>query len=253
MVDRRLDRELIRLTSGALISMGAVAFTLCLSASEASAQVTTATALQSAMQDETRARESNTARDWCSAGAVWLSQGAVITTISSHQDWVKDRQDPSKRPLSIAIHKRAIACYLKAYELEGVHDSAFSRGRSMALHGLKNVYQSLIRVDPQNGDWHYLLGEALCSEGWYKVGNAELSRAKSLGGAGGSKATALAAHVQPFVQRETALEQKLANTNAKINEENGRAYAEYEKTHPHSHIIWNGQMQHALEQAQQRP
>jgi hypothetical protein len=64
----------------------------------------------------------------------------------------------------------------------------------------------------------------LCSKGWYKDGNAELSKAISLGGASGSKASALAAHIKPYVQHEVAAEQALTKYNAKV--------AAYQAAHP---------------------
>jgi hypothetical protein len=177
--------------------------------------------LQSAMQMEQRA---NSSESWRAAGEMWLAQGAMVSKVPNHQDWVKDRIDPTQIPIAISVHKRAIACFVKAYELEGQHETPLSRDQSISLRSLTRAYQSAIRVDPGNPDWHYLYGESLCSKGWYKDGNVELSKAISLGGASGSKASALAAHIKPYVQHEVAAEQALTRYNAKV--------AAYQAAHP---------------------
>ncbi len=200
----------------------AVALTLSFCTGNASAQMTHAYALQNCMQTENRARSSNTVREWCSAGQAWLSQAAYVSRVPSTQDWVKEKQDPSMKGLSIAVHKRAIACFLKAYELEGAHPNPHSRGHSEAVKNLTNAYKSLIRVDPRNGDWHYLLGEILCAQGWYIVATSELKRAEALGGAAASKATALETHVRPFMKMEIAIENSLTKENNRIAEENAK-------------------------------
>ncbi|HEY9680355.1 MAG TPA: hypothetical protein V6C86_02085 [Oculatellaceae cyanobacterium] len=178
----------------------------------------TAEDFQRIAQMESNARSS---RDWTGAGESWLAYASQVAVIDSHQDWVKSRVDPSKFPQSIALHKRAIACFIRAYDAEGEHSTPMSRQRSDGLRCLLRAYQSAQRFDPQNADWHYLRGEALCAQGWYVEGNKELSRAIALGGSGGSSASTLAAHIKPFVNRELALEGRLNNVNAKINEYNG--------------------------------
>lgn len=178
--------------------------------------------IQSAMRSEAQAKAANTASQWCAAGETWFSQGLNTSRNESHQDWVKETQNPATRELSVAIIKRAIACFNRSYDLEGEHDTPMSRDRSNALRCLMRSYQSLIKVDPQNGSWHYLLGEAMCSKGWYKQGAAELKTAAALGGTGGTKATALMTHVKPYVQKQIALEQSLAKENARIAAQNAK-------------------------------
>ena|ERR1700733_3793563 len=208
---KRLPASAISLLAALLIS----------STTAAIAQGQLEAGLQSAMQMEQRA---NSSQDWRAAGEMWLAQGAMVSKVPNHQDWVKDRIDPTKIPLAISVHKRAIACFVKAYDLEGQHETPLSRDQSISLRSLTRAYQSAMRVDPSNPDWHYLYGESLCAKGWYKDGNAELSKAISLGGASGSKASALAAHIQPYVQHEVAAEQALSKYNAKV--------AAYQATHP---------------------
>jgi hypothetical protein len=174
--------------------------------------------LQNIMQQESRALSS---RDWTSVGDSWLAQAGMVATVINPKIWEKSSYDTSKFPAAVAMHKRAVACFIKAYDAEGEHATPMSRQRSDALRCLLKAYKSAQTFDPQNADWHYLRGEALCAQGWYVEGNRELSKAISLGGSGGAKASSLAAHVKPFYNSELALETRLNKKNEQINTYNG--------------------------------
>lgn len=180
--------------------------------------------LQGAASEEAQARASNTSEAWRAAGLTWMSQGSMVSKNENHRDWVKDTYNPATRGISVQALKRAVACFVKAYDLEGVHDNARSRARSVSLTYLQQAYRTLAGVDPGNAAWPYLQGEALCAQGLYKQADPQLKRAVQLGGPGGTKASALLAHTKPFLAHQLTNDKALWDHNEAVDKYNAAHY-----------------------------
>ena len=208
------------------LSLSAVALSLLSSPFSASAQRQGqyAEELQQCMNFETQARSTNTADGWRTAGTSWMSQGSFLSVNTNHQDWVKDTLNTGNHDVSVAIMKRSIGCFLKAYELEGAHDTPQSRARSQSLRNLSQAYSSLCNVDSKNSDWYYLRGELNCSKGMYKQSVPDLNKAVALGGMGGAKASALLAHTKPYLAHQLAADHALWVHNEAVDNYNAAHY-----------------------------
>ncbi len=180
--------------------------------------------LQMALRTEQDAQSTNTAKSWYTAGTTWLSQGGSMAMNENHQDWVKDSLNPATHDISVAAVKRSIACFVKSYDLEGIHDTPASRARSLALTGLSNAYLQLIKIDPGNSSWYYLYGEAQSGQGLYKQATPYLKKAVALGGAGGAKASALLNHSKTYLAHQLANDQALWNHNEAVDRYNAAHY-----------------------------
>jgi tetratricopeptide (TPR) repeat protein len=180
--------------------------------------------LQGTLREESEAQSTNTAKAWHSVGQAWMSQGGSMAINENHQDWVKDSLNPAAHDISVAALKRSIACFVKSYDLEGVHDTPQSRARSDALRGLSSAYLQLIKIDPRNSSWYYLYGEAQTAQGLYKQATPYLKKAVALGGDGGSKASALIAHSQTYLAHQLANDQALWNHNEAVDKYNAAHY-----------------------------
>ena len=180
--------------------------------------------LQLALRQEMEARDTNTAASWYSAGESWKGNASGLAMNENHQDWVKDSLNPAMHDISVAALKRSLACYVKSYDLEGVHDTPASRARSNALRGISTAYLELIKIDPKNSSWYYLYGEAQSGQGLYKQATPYLKKAVALGGAGGTKASALMAHSHTYLAHQLANDQALWNHNEAADKYNAAHY-----------------------------
>ena len=180
--------------------------------------------MQMIARQEMEDQSTNTAASWYSIGNRWVGEGYSFSVNSIHPDWVKDSINPAAHDMSVAAMKRGIACLVKSYELEGVHDTPMSRARSEALRGLSDAYLKLIKIDPTNSSWYYLYGEAQSGQGLYKQATPYLKKAVALGGAGGTKASALLAHSQTYLAHQLANDQALWNHNEAVDKYNSAHY-----------------------------
>jgi hypothetical protein len=180
--------------------------------------------IQPCVRAEQDAQAENTVKSWNTAGDMWLTYSGSMGVNKSHQDWVKDSLNPAGHDFMEAAAKRAIACFLKAYELEGIHDTPHSRDQSQALRSLSSAYLDLTTKDPGNSTWYYLYGEAQSSQGLYKQATPYLKKAVALGGAGGTKASELMAHSKTYLAHQLANDQALWNHNEAVDKYNAAHY-----------------------------
>jgi hypothetical protein len=153
-----------------------------------------------ALQAEARAKQTNNPNDWLSAGNTWLSSAKF-----GQQDDGTWR--PNERSGHLAMARRAVACFQKSFDISP-NDPNQHRGIEFdsRLRSLMQGYDMCARLDPNNGLWYYLAGEQMAGLGHYREAEGNLKMAVRLGAGqpAGQRATALLAHIEPFVKRDDA-------------------------------------------------
>lgn len=190
-----------------------------------------------ALQAEARAKASNNPNDWLAAGNTWLSSAKF-----GQQD--NGTWRPNEQAGHLQMARRAVACFQKSFDLSP-NDPNQHRGIEFdsRLRSLMQGYDMCARLDPNNGLWYYLAGEQMAGLGHYREAEGNLKMAIRLGGGqpAGQRASALLAHIAPFVKKDDAAHSAdsplaglgtiLQNQGAGNNDHLDQIQANYDRIH----------------------